>query len=90
MKPKPPHKNKDNLFLLIRNDRYRIEGNERNTNFWSYLAIIKRIKDVADEYGIKVKLVDEENTSKTCSLCGKFTKTRGLKEACLSVLTQGR
>jgi len=48
------------------------KGNERNTNFWSYLAIIKRIKDVAQEYGIKVKLVDEENTSKTCSLCGEI------------------
>ncbi|MFP3262610.1 MAG: transposase [Nitrososphaeria archaeon] len=48
------------------------KGNERNTNFWSYLAIIKRIKDIAQEYGIKVKLVDEENTSKTCSLCGEI------------------
>ncbi|MFP3166758.1 MAG: hypothetical protein RXR36_05715 [Nitrososphaeria archaeon] len=28
MKPKPPHKKKDDLFLLIRNDRYKIEGNE--------------------------------------------------------------
>jgi len=33
MKPKPPHKKKEDLFLLIRNDRYKIEGNERNTNF---------------------------------------------------------
>jgi len=66
------------------------KGNERNTNFWSYLAIINRIKDVAEEYGIKVKLVDEENTSKTCSLCGKFTRTGVLKEACSSVLTQGK
>ncbi|MFP3223177.1 MAG: transposase, partial [Nitrososphaeria archaeon] len=48
------------------------KGNERNTNFWSYSAIIKRIKEVAEEYGIKVKLVDEENTSKTCSLCGEI------------------
>jgi transposase len=48
------------------------KGNERNTNFWSYLAIIKRIKNVAQEYGIKVKLVNEENTSKTCSLCGEI------------------
>jgi len=28
MKPKPPHRKKDDLFLLIRNDRYTIEGNE--------------------------------------------------------------
>ena len=32
------------------------KGNERNTNFWSYLAIIKRIKDVAQEYGINCLL----------------------------------
>jgi putative transposase len=58
--------------LLIRNDRYKIKGNERNTNFWSYLSIINRIKDVAQEYKIKVKLVYEENTSKKCSLCGEI------------------
>jgi len=34
------------------------KGNERNSNFWSYSSIIKRIKNVAQEYGIKVKLVD--------------------------------
>jgi len=28
MKPKPPHKKKEDLFLLIRHDRYRFEGNE--------------------------------------------------------------
>jgi len=45
------------------------KGNERNTNFWSYSAIIKRIKNVSQEYKIKVKLVNEENTSKACSMC---------------------
>ena len=53
--------------------------NERNSNFWSYLAIIKRIKNVAEEYGIKVKLVDEENTSKTCSLCGEIHENGRIK-----------
>jgi transposase len=52
------------------------KGNERNSNFWSYSSIIKRIKNVAQEYGIKVKLVDEENTSKTCSLCGEIHEER--------------
>ena len=28
MKPKPPHKKRDDLFLLIRHDRYKIERNE--------------------------------------------------------------
>jgi len=55
------------------------KGNERNTNFWSYLAIINRIKDVAQEYRIKVKLVDEENTSKTCSLCGEIHENGRIK-----------
>jgi len=47
-------------------------GSQRNSNFWSYLSIIKRIKDIAQEYRIKVKLVNEANTSKTCSLCGEI------------------
>jgi len=55
------------------------KGNERNTNFWSYLAIIKQIKEVAEEYGIKVKLVDEENTSKMCSLCGEIHENGRIK-----------
>jgi len=55
------------------------KGNERNTNFWNYLAIIKRIKNVAEEYKIKVKLVDEENTSKTCSLCGEIHENGRIK-----------
>jgi len=41
-------------------------------NFWDYSAIINRIKDVAEEYGIKVKPMNEANTSKTCSLCGEI------------------
>jgi len=60
------------IFLLIRNDRYKIEGNERNSNFWNYSSIINRFKDVAQEYGIKIKPVNEANTSKTCSLCGEI------------------
>jgi len=55
------------------------KGNERNTNFWNYSTIIKRIKNVAKEYGIKVKLVDEENTSKACSLCGEIHENGRIK-----------
>jgi len=46
--------------------------------------MINRIKDGAQEYGIKVKLVNEANTSKTCSLCGEIHENgrieRGLFE----------
>jgi len=41
-------------------------------NFWNYSSIITRIKQVGKEYGIKVKPVNEANTSKTCFLCGKI------------------
>jgi len=42
-------------------------------------AIIYRIKDVAEEYGIKVMPMDEENTSKTCSLCGEIHEDGRIK-----------
>jgi transposase len=55
------------------------KGNERNTNFWSYSSIIKRIKNVAQEYGIKIKPVNEANTSKMCSLCGEIHENGRIK-----------
>jgi hypothetical protein len=39
--------------------------------------------------GIKVKPVNEANTSKTCSL-KKYRKIKGLRGACSSVLTRER
>ena len=38
---------------------------------WRFNYVIKRLKEVSEEYGIKVELVDEAFTSKTCPLCGK-------------------
>ena len=55
------------------------KGNERNTNFWSYSSIINRFKDVAQEYGIKIKPVNEANTSKMCSLCGEIHEDGRIK-----------
>jgi transposase len=55
------------------------KGNERNSNFWNYLAIIARVKQVGKEYGIKVKPVNKENTSKTCSLYGEIHENRRIK-----------
>ena len=55
------------------------KGNKRNSNFWNYSSIINRIKDVAQEYGIKVKPVNETNTSKTCSLCGEIHENGRIK-----------
>jgi len=56
-------------------------GNFNVSNVWSYSYVIKRIKDVAEEYGIAVIEVDESYTSTTCPIhsdsCGKRI-TRGL------------
>ena len=41
------------------------------SHVWRFNHVIKRLKEVAEEYGIKVELVDEAFTSQTCPLCGK-------------------
>jgi len=39
-------------------------------NFWSYHYIIERIKTTAENHGIRVRLIDEHNTSSYCPICG--------------------
>jgi len=55
------------------------KGNEINSNYWNYSAIISCIKDAAEEYGIKVKPVNEANTYKMCSLCGETNENERIK-----------
>ncbi|MEM4970670.1 MAG: transposase [Sulfolobales archaeon] len=38
-------------------------------HIWSYGYLLRRLRDVAEEYGIEVEHVDEENTSRTCPIC---------------------
>ena len=38
-------------------------------HIWTYGYLLMRIAEVGEEYGIKVELVSEENTSTTCPLC---------------------
>ena len=49
---------------------------------WSYGYLLKRLREVAVEYGIEVEFIDESNTSRTCPLCrtraGHKRVTRGL------------
>ncbi len=48
-------------------------GRKSNTmvhNFWSHRYLIQRIREVAEEYGISVKTVDERGTSSRCPWCG--------------------
>jgi len=48
-------------------------------NFWNYLSIIARVKQVGKEYGINVKPVNEANTFKTCYLCGEIHENGRIK-----------
>jgi len=44
-------------------------GNEYNVNIWWFNKIINWLKDVLEEYGIKLHVVNEYGTSKQCSIC---------------------
>jgi len=39
-------------------------------NFWSHRYLIQRIREVAEEYGISVVMVNERGTSSRCPWCG--------------------
>lgn len=41
------------------------------SHVWRFNYVIKRLTEVAEEYGIQVLIVNEAFTSKTCPVCGK-------------------
>jgi len=45
------------------------DGNEFNTNVWWFNKIVNWLKDVLQEYGIRLNIVNEYGTSKQCSIC---------------------
>jgi len=50
------------------------KGKKQNfilSHVWRFNYVIKRLKEIAEEYGVEVVLVDEAFTSQTCPLCGK-------------------
>jgi len=54
---------------IRKNNRFNKKANSMIHNFWSFSYIIKRIKEKAEEYGIRVKEVSEYKTSSTCPRC---------------------
>ncbi len=54
---KKPNKGRKQNFLL--------------SHVWRFNYVIKRLKEVSEEYGIAVMVVNEAFTSKTCPVCGK-------------------
>ncbi|NJF24416.1 transposase [Thermococcus sp. Bubb.Bath] len=50
------------------------KGRKQNyllSHVWRFNTVIKRLKEVAEEYGIQVLVVNEAFTSKACPVCGK-------------------
>ncbi|NJE02564.1 RNA-guided endonuclease TnpB family protein [Thermococcus sp. MV11] len=50
------------------------KGKKQNfilSHVWRFNTVIKRLKEVAEEYGIEVMVVGEAFTSQTCPVCGK-------------------
>jgi len=45
-------------------------GNFNNIHVWTYGYLLRRIREVAEEYGIRVIYVDEKGTSSRCPLHG--------------------
>ena len=41
------------------------------SHVWRFNTFIKRLKEVSEEYGISIVVVNEAFTSKTCPVCGK-------------------
>ena len=48
----------------------RRKSNTMVHNFWSHRYLVQRIREVAEEYGIFVQVVNERGTSSRCPRCG--------------------
>lgn len=56
------------------------KGRKVNTminNFWSHKYIADRLNYTSENYGIKLKFIDERGTSSRCPWCGSTDYTRG-------------
>jgi len=49
--------------------------NQKTHNYWSYDLLLQKIKNKAEEKGIKIIMETEEYTSRTCPICGDNSKS---------------
>ena len=56
---------------IARNSNKGKKQNFLLSHVWRFNTVIKRLTEVAEEYGIQVFVVDEFFTSRTCPLCGQ-------------------
>jgi putative transposase len=71
-------------------DIARNHGNKLTVNFWNYGYAIRRFKEVGEELGIRVIDVDEQNTSRDCSLCGEAHKGGRIKRGLFKCPRMGK
>lgn len=45
--------------------------NQKLHNFWVYNQLLKRLKELGEEYDVVIRTVSAYKTSATCCLCGK-------------------
>ncbi len=70
---------------ILANTSWGRKANAMTHNFWGHRHLIQRVKEVGEEYGIAVELVNERGTSSTCPRCegdqitrrGRLFKCRG-------------
>ena len=62
--------------VIVGYPKYIAQNSGRNSkiNFevihaWSYGYLLRRLREVAEEYGIEVEYTDEKDTSRTCPIC---------------------
>jgi len=69
-----------NLKGIRSNNHRNNKVNSMIHNFWSFAWIVRRLREKAEEYGIKVEEVSERRTSSLCPFCGSegVRKYRGL------------
>jgi len=69
----------------IRENNHSRNVNSMINNFWSFEYIVRRLKEKAEEYGIKVEEVSEYKASSICPRCGSDrTIKRGRLFKCLN------
>jgi len=51
------------------------EVNAKTHQFWAFRAFIDRLLYAAEEYGIRVEVQSEANTTRTCPVCGEREDT---------------
>lgn len=54
---------------IAQNPNKNSKANFEVVHVWSYGYLLRRLREVAEEYGVEVEYVDERDTSRTCPIC---------------------